>query len=485
MADLEVVGLGPAGLDRLPRSTFDLLLDVPSLIVRTLQHPAAAELADRRAVIACDDLYDGAADFDAVYGAMVERVIAAAQTQRVAFAVPGSAVVGERAASDVVVAARSAGLEVRVHPGESFLDLVWARTGIDPIAAGAQVLDGRDLPDPMPLHVPTVITQVDSPLVLDAVAGRLARVLPDDAEIMFLDALGSADEHVAHSTIGEVAGLDPGPRTTLVVNAGLVGWHGLVVTNRILREQCPWDREQTHHTLISHLIEEAYETVEAVSRLPVDAPGGDVDYVAYTGVEEELGDLLLQVVFHATLAAEVDAFDVETVAEGIRRKLVRRHPHVFGDVEAETADDVRVNWEAIKSDEKDRDSLMDDVPEALPAISRADKLQRRAASAGFDWPAIAPVLAKLREEVDELDTELDGAAGVDRISAELGDVLFSVVNLARHADVDPELALRGAADRFAVRFRHVEVMANQAGTPLSEMTLSEMDALWIEAKRRL
>jgi tetrapyrrole methylase family protein/MazG family protein len=269
----------------------------------------------------------------------------------------------------------------------------------------------------------------------------------------------------------------------LALNPGLVGWHGLVVTNRMLRAECPWDREQTHHSLVSHLIEETYETVEAVSRLSPDAPGGDVDYVAYADLEEELGDLLLQVVFHATLADEVSAFDVESIAEGIRRKLVHRHPHVFGEVEADTADAVKVNWEAIKAAEKDRESLMDDVPDALPAISRADKLQRRAASIGFDWPALEPVFAKLREEVDELDAELTHEdRPADRIASELGDVLFSVVNLARHTDVDPELALRAAADRFADRFRVVERLAAAEGTPLSAMTLDEMDALWDRAK---
>ena len=473
MADLEVVGLGPAGLERLPAPVLDLVRTVPTLILRTVRHPAAAELAAQRKVVACDDLYDDADDFESVYAAMVERILSAARSGPVVYAVPGSAVVGERAAAAVAAAATEEGLTVRVHPGESFLDLVWSRTGIDPITDGAQVLDGRDLPDPMPLHVPTVITQVDTPLVLDEVVRRLERVLPESAVIVFLDALGSADERVVPTSLGALADFEPGERTTLALSPELVGWHGLVVTNRILRSAC----------LVSHLIEETYETVEAVSRLSAEAPGGDVDYVAYAEVEEELGDLLLQVVFHATLADEVSAFDVESVAEGIRRKLVRRHPHVFGDVEAATADAVKVNWEAIKTTEKDRDSLMDDVPEALPAISRADKLQRRAAAVGFDWPTLAPVFAKLREEVDELDAELTHEdQPADRIAAELGDVLFSVVNLARHADVDPELALRAAADRFADRFRVVERLAEAGGASLSEMSLDAMDALWERAK---
>jgi tetrapyrrole methylase family protein/MazG family protein len=483
VSDVTVVGLGPAGLDRLPAATLGLLENAPTVVVRTLHHPAAAELARRRDVASCDDLYEAHSDFEAVYAAIVARVFDASASGPVVFAVPGSAVVGERAAAAVIGAGEAKARVVEVLAGESFLDLVWARLGIDPITDGAQVLDGRDLPDPLPLHIPTIITQVDTPLVLDAVVGRLARVVSDDADIVFLDALGGDDERVIVARMDDIGDLDPGPRTTLALSPGLVGWHGLVVTNRILRDQCPWDREQTHHSLISHLIEEAYETVEAVSRLSPDAPEGDVDYVAYAGVGEELGDLLLQVVFHATLAEEIDAFDAESVAEGIRRKLVRRHPHVFGEVEADTADQVKVNWEAIKGEEKQRESLMDDVPEALPAIGRADKLQRRAASIGFDWPDMTPVLAKLREEVNELHAELvRPERPVERVASELGDVLFTVVNLARHVDVDPELALRAAADRFADRFRQVERLAAAEPTPIAKMTLKELDALWDRAK---
>jgi tetrapyrrole methylase family protein/MazG family protein len=280
-----------------------------------------------------------------------------------------------------------------------------------------------------------------------------------------------------------------GPRSSLLVHFEPVGWYGLVVTNRILRQECPWDRKQTHHSLLSHLIEEAYETMESIRSLPPEAPGGEPDYVAYAEVEEELGDLLLQVVFHATLAREVGAFDVEEVAETIRRKLVHRHPHVFGEVVAEDAPTVISNWEMIKGEEKSRASLMDDIPVAMPAIVRADKMQRRAKSVGFDWDDVAPVFAKVLEEVDELATVTSDAAAGDiaigfsaEASAELGDLLFAVVNLARHLGLDPELALAGASDRFATRFRLMEEQAAVAGRPLGEHTLEELDALWERAK---
>lgn len=253
----------------------------------------------------------------------------------------------------------------------------------------------------------------------------------------------------------------------------------MVTTNRVLRVECPWDRAQTHHSLLRHLIEETYETVEAVSALPESAPTGPADFGAYALLEEELGDLLLQVVFHAGLAAEAGAFDVDEVAEQIRRKLVRRHPHVFGDIEVSGAGEVLANWEVLKSEEKSRESLMDDIPTALPGIARADKIQRRAATVGFDWPDVDPVLAKVEEELGELR-----AAGEETRTDELGDLLFAVVNLARHLHVDPEIALARASDTFVVRFRMMERLAAGREITLASLDLAAMDALWDEAKER-
>ncbi|HSF87272.1 MAG TPA: nucleoside triphosphate pyrophosphohydrolase [Acidimicrobiia bacterium] len=477
LAQLAIVGLGPAGLDRIPAAALQLLTDpTRPVVLRTRQHPAAAELAMLRDVADCDDVYNRSADFEAVYGAIAERVCALAEQGPVTYAVPGSAVVGERAVAIIRNTWRS---DIELHPGESFLDLVWAATGCDPITDGAQVLDGRDFPDPLQLHLPTVVTQVDRPEVLADVVVALGKTLHDEVPVTILDRLGDADETVATVPLRELVGFDAGPRTSLFLVPPLNGWYGLVATNRRLRRECPWDRKQTHHTLLSHLIEETYETVEAVTRLGEEAPGGAPDFGAYAEVEEELGDLLLQVVFHATLAEEPGAFGVEEVAEGIRRKLVYRHPHVFGDVVAEDSETVKANWEELKAGEKARESLMDDVPQALPALARADKLQRRAASAGFDWTRAQPVLAKLREEVGELAQDID-----DRTAAthELGDVLFSVVNLARHLDIDSEIAFRMANDRFEARFRTVETLAAQESRALDSLTLEELDELWERAK---
>lgn len=236
---------------------------------------------------------------------------------------------------------------------------------------------------------------------------------------------------------------------------------------------CPWDREQTFATIAPYTVEEAYEVADAIER-------GDLP-----GLEEELGDLLLQVVFHARMAEEAGHFDFERVAQGIADKMERRHPHVFGDESVATAADQTRRWEEIKAGEKAarptarEASVLDDIPRALPALTRAAKIGRRAASLGFDWPDVAGPRAKVAEELAELDEAIESGRH-ERIRAELGDVLMATVSLARHLSVDPEQALREANGRFASRFRSVE--ARRSSHP--ESTLEELEAAWVEAKRR-
>ena len=465
---MRVVGLGPAGLDRVGPSALALLLDgsVP-VVVRTMEHPAAAELGMRREVLSCDDLYEQAADFDQVYREIVERVLSMAEVGPVTYAVPGSPLVGER----TVGMLREAFTVVEVQPGESFLDLVLARSGIDPLTRGLQVLDAHELPFPLLLHLPTVIAQVDTPVSLLTVRDALLALLPEDTPVTRCADLGGDAELVMTIPLEDLRPEHAGLRVSLVVDVPAPGWPGLVQTNSLLRRECPWDREQTHHSLARHLLEEAYEALEAIEALPAEAPDGEPDVAGYIDLEEELGDLLLQVVFHATLASETGVFGIEEVAEAIRRKLVARHPHVFGDATADSAAHVVANWERLKKDEKGRESLLDGVPRSLPSLARSHQLQQRAAGAGFDWPDVAGVAAKVREELAE--ALADDADPVH----EIGDLLFSAVNLARHFAVDPEQALRSAADRFERRFRAIEAEGD-----LSGLSLEEMDARWERAK---
>jgi ATP diphosphatase len=248
---------------------------------------------------------------------------------------------------------------------------------------------------------------------------------------------------------------------------------------------CPWDLEQTFATIAPYTIEEAYEVADAIER-------GDL-----VDLREELGDLLLQVIFHARMAEETGTFDFGDVVEAITQKLIRRHPHVFGDTRDLTPNQVKGLWGEIKAQEKAEralararaglaeptSSLLDDVPRALPALTRAEKLQKKAATVGFDWPDTAQVVAKIREELDEVEEELKTG---DRtaLSDEIGDLLFAVANLARHAGIDPEAALSGTNVKFTRRFRHIEQALESDGRSLVDADLDEMERHWVAAKDR-
>jgi len=252
---------------------------------------------------------------------------------------------------------------------------------------------------------------------------------------------------------------------------------------------CAWDRKQTHVSLKPYLVEEAYEVLEAIDQTDIRR------------LREELGDVLLQVIFHAQIGAEEEAFSIDDVIHSLSEKLVRRHPHVFGTADQKqenlNAEDVKVRWEQIKRNEREEkgqdSSALEGVPKTLPALLRAFQVQARAARVGFDWPDLAPVLGKLEEELQELReamaantaaTPATAKASKEHLEAELGDVLFTLVNISRFLKINPEEALRTTINRFIDRFQYIESQAAATGQSLQDMTLEEMDALWDHAKRR-
>jgi tetrapyrrole methylase family protein / MazG family protein len=252
---------------------------------------------------------------------------------------------------------------------------------------------------------------------------------------------------------------------------------------------CPWDRKQTHESLKPYLVEEAYEVLEAI------------DHTDITRLREELGDVLLQVIFHAQIGTEQETFSIEDVIHALAEKLVRRHPHVFGTADQKqerlNADDVKVRWEQIKRNEREEkgqdSSALEGVPRTLPALLRAYQVQARAARVGFDWPDLPPVLGKLEEELQEFRDAMAASTVVtssaskeaqEHVESELGDVLFTIVNIARFLKINPEEALRKTINRFIDRFQYIETQAALAGRSLQDMSLEEMDALWEDAKRR-
>jgi tetrapyrrole methylase family protein/MazG family protein len=423
-----VVGLGPAGPELVNEVTRAAVASVPSerRFLRTARHPAASLLAGAATF---DAVYDVESTLDRVYSRIVDELcdhaLAWAAEGPVLYAVPGSPVVAERTVDLLRADTR---VTVDVVPAMSFLDLAWVRLGIDPIAAGVRVVDGQRIAvEAAAQRGPLLVAQCDSRLVLSDVKLAIAEAIDAGADeslrVTVLQGLGlGAPEElirdVAWSDLDRE--VEPDHLTSLFVPelAPPIGGEvqRFVELVALLRRECPWDREQTHQSLERHLLEESYEVLDALEALDVDRGEG------YEHLEEELGDLLFQVVFHTTLATEAGQFTLADVARTVHDKLYGRHPHVFGGGDGSTADEVVATWEELKKAEKGRDSVFDGIPEALPALLFAQKVQSKAASIG------EPV-------------------GGDPAADEIGEVLWEVVARARAAGVDPELALRTAALR--------------------------------------
>jgi tetrapyrrole methylase family protein / MazG family protein len=473
-ARVVVAGLGPAGPDLMTAGTLRSIEQVSNSFLRTSRHPAAAAVAN---AVSFDSLYEQADTLDEVYEGIVERLVAAAgEHGEVLYLVPGSPSVAERS---VDILRHDERVTVEVLPAASFLDLAWAHVG-DPAVVGPRLVDGRRFSEEAAgERGPLLVLQCDSRRVLSEI-----KLAIDDGQtkVTVLQRLGLPEEAVFEVSCDELdRAVTPDHLTSIWVPAlgapvgrELVRFAELV---RELRQRCPWDREQTHDSLTRHLLEETYETLEAIDGL--SAPDGSWTPDGPAHLEEELGDLLFQVFFHATLAAEEGWFTLADVAASVHDKLVRRHPHVFGATEVdrpvETAGDVMANWERAKKEEKGRHSIMDGVPAALPALLHALKVQRRAAGEGFDWDSVEGTYAKVGEELAELR--------VDPSGEELGDLLFAVVNVARHLDLDPEAALRGASAKFRDRFMAVERLAGERGVELGALDITGLDLLWDEVKR--
>ncbi|MGI8797055.1 MAG: nucleoside triphosphate pyrophosphohydrolase [Acidimicrobiia bacterium] len=479
-ARVVVVGLGPAGADLMLPAARTALEAAPVRLARTARHPAIEDLArDGMKLESLDELYERGSDLDEVYAAIVGRVIEAANARGpVAYAVPGNPVVAERTVALLRDAAAARSIELEVVPGLSFAELAWARLGVDPID-GVTVVDARDFE----VDGPMLVAQCDSKLVLSDVKLALLEALPPPAPVTVLQRLGLPDEDVRTVPLEDLDRVvDPDHLTSLYVEApGRAAAREvarlLALAERLRRPAgCPWDAEQTHHSLTRYLLEEAYEVVEAVESLPPDAPEGVVRPESYAALEDELGDLLYQVIFHAVLAEEAGAFTMADVARGIHDKLVRRHPHVFGDVAAGTTAEVMRNWEQIKKDEKGSSSIVAGITPGLPSLLYAHKLFRKAASVGLDPGSAADARARLEGAVGRLER----ADQPVQIEDALGDLLAAAVVLARSAGIDAESVLRGWAVRFRERFEALEGLAADRGIDLASTDAAEVEKLWGE-----
>lgn len=483
-----IVGLGPGDERYITAHTLEVIESVPHRFVRTRRHPTAHLVPEAHSF---DHLYERADSFDEVYREIAAHLIAQADLGHdVLYAVPGSPLILER----TVAALRSEhGERCVIHPALSFLDLLYERLSIDPVETGVKLVDGHQFAVAAAGYAgPMLVAHTHADWVLSEI--KIAVEDADGSEpVAICQRLGTSEEAIVWTTWEDLDRSVTADHLTSLwipalgqpVGAEYLRFHQLT---RTLREQCPWDIEQTHHTLIPHLIEETYEVVDAIGDLDPEDPTTDEHLI------EELGDLLYQIEFHARIAQEQGRFTIADVARGIHDKLVRRHPHVFPPDPDDPATGVSsnlgtptdsagvlANWEEIKKAEKGRTSIFEGIPAGLPALAYARKLQSKAAKMGFDWPDRHGPLAKIAEEIAEVEAAV-AAEDSDATASELGDVLFSVVNLARHLDVDPESALRFAANRFRERATKVEQLAVAAGIDLATAPLATLEDLWRTAK---
>jgi tetrapyrrole methylase family protein / MazG family protein len=478
---IALVGLGSGNLTDLAAEARQLLAEADEVWVRQGRHPALRVLSKDCAVrsLLSDPQIGGG-----IPGAAARLVELGRRPEGVTYAVPGSPLLGDAVCRVVATLADEKEIPLKILSCVSGVEQALEAVGAGPAASLALVdaleIAGLHVPSFVP-GVPALISGVTSASIASRVSEVMMTLYPAQHEVVLITPMDesgwlpqsaclkdvSAAETSHAFNLGTMLFIPP-----LAQDAGFESFQEIVAHLRA-PDGCPWDREQTHQTLRQHLLEETYEALEAL------------DANDMTDLCEELGDLLLQVVLHAQIAGESGNFTMVDILQGINRKLVYRHPHVFGSLDVEDVDGVLRNWEALKSAERQKDErkkkkgLLDGVPTTFPALAQAEEIQGRVARVGFDWPDISGVWEKLYEEIAEVRSAPDEQAR----AAELGDLLFSVVNLARWYNVEPESVLRATNLRFRTRFAHIEKRVRRQGLDMSSMTLEQLDEYWEEAKR--
>ncbi|PRO64397.1 nucleoside triphosphate pyrophosphohydrolase [Alkalicoccus urumqiensis] len=477
---ITIVGLGPGGMDQLSLGTYRLLEQAGHRYFRTAHHPAARELeAEGMTFTSYDSLYENAVSFEEVYPAVAESVMKEAEKHgSIVYAVPGHPLTAEMT---VQLLLRQPAVPVEIAGGQSFLDPMFQALGVDP-NDGFQLVDGTSFSaESLDKLSHLIISQVYDEQSASGVKLQLMETYPDDYPVTIVTAAGSREESILQVPLYELDRAVTQNNLTAVyvppVEDETIRYRDFPMLRDVIRilrspEGCPWDRKQTHESLKRYAVEEVYELLEAIDEQ-------DDDHIV-----EELGDVLLQVMLHAQIGEDNGYFDVSDVIEHVTEKMIRRHPHVFGEEKAEDAEKVLQNWEAIKQQEKQggkRESRLDGIPQALPGLLRALKIQKKAAKAGFDWGDEGPMWQKVEEEIAEWKEE-EKAGNEQAAAEELGDVLFALVNVARSRGIDPEEALQQTNRKFSRRFRYIESSLDSEGRTMEEETLDDLDQLWEKAK---
>ncbi|MBS5920761.1 nucleoside triphosphate pyrophosphohydrolase [Clostridium perfringens] len=478
---LKIMGLGPGAYEALTIGALKELKNNKNIYFRTEKHPTVDFLKDEGIKFeSYDHAYEKYDSFDDVYKYIAEDLITKIKDDEdLIYAVPGHPLVAEKSVVNLIELCKENNIQYEVLPAVSFVDAMMEALQVDPIE-GVKIIDAFDMKNQiLDKRVGTIITQVYNNFIASEVKLRLLEGYEDDTEIIFVRAAGVEGlESIRKIPLYELDWQEDIDYLTSIYIPKDLGnkkdFQDLLDIIETLRNPggCPWDREQTHESLKSALLEECYEVIDAIENEDEDA------------LIEELGDVLLQIVFHASIGKEDGYFDIMDVIGGISNKMINRHPHVFGNEEANTSEQVLVNWDEIKKEEKGIKTLteeMQNIAKSLPATTRAYKVQKKAKKVGFDWDDVNCAMDKVKEELNEIK-EVYNCEDKSIIEGEVGDLLFACINVARFLEVDGELALDKTIKKFINRFSYIENEAIKNNKNLKDMTLEEMDKLWEEAK---
>ncbi len=520
-AEIVTLGLGPGRWEDVTLEAQEALADAAArgqaVYFRTLRHPTVEAIRARFPGLEArsfDTLYDTSETWDSLYSEMARQLCAVAAAcdapAPVLYAVPGHPLVGERSVREVRRLAREQGIPTRLIAGLSFLEPVCAALGVD-LMDGLQVLDATELAGLGPEHIaaaiiptrPALVAQVYNRRLASGVKLALGELYPDDCEVRLVRSASMPGEEMVLTL--KLYELDQGEHADHLTSLYLPPLEPLLplrapetlryLTQRLRSPEggCPWDRKQTHYSLKRYVLEEAYEVADVLDEIgPTPPPDAFTPETVAPELglklADELGDLLLQVYLHAEVGRQEGLFTLGDVLEQINAKLIRRHPHVFGEVQVRDAEHVVRNWEEIKRQERidsgqdvEVESLLRGIPKNMPALAYAQELQKKASKTGFEWPEIGDIVAKVVEEAREVGEAIEHG-DMDHAAEELGDLLFSLVGLARRMEMSAEDVLRAANKKFRRRFEAMEAQARAQGRAFDALSREELIALWGQVK---
>ncbi|PJI08787.1 MULTISPECIES: nucleoside triphosphate pyrophosphohydrolase [Clostridium] len=480
---ISIVGLGPGSKKALTLGTVEKINAAHNVFFRTKKHPVV-EYFDKLGIkySTYDGEYDAGDNFEEVYSFIAHDLIdKVKELKDIVYAVPGHPLVAEKSVQMLIELCEKEDVEFEIVPAVSFVDALMESLKIDPIK-GIKIVDAFDIKNQvLDKRIGLVVTQVYNNFIASDVKLALTEYYKDETEIYFVRAAGiEGQESIRKIPLYELDRQnDIDYLTSVYVPQDLNNnkdFYDLLNIMSILRGEngCPWDREQNHDTVKRSLIEESYEAVEAIDKKDDAA------------MVEELGDVLFQVIFHAQIGKEEGYFNINDIISGICNKMIERHPHVFNSEKLKNSTEVLKKWDEIKRKEQNLKSFTDEmkhIPKNFPALIRAEKVQKKASKVGFDFEDAKSALNKVFEEINEVKDVYKGIKR-DRITEEVGDLIFSVVNVARLLDIDSEFALNYTIDKFIKRFSCIENGAKEKNIDLKNMSLEEMNALWNEAKSK-